>query len=293
MNFISKFYYRKRIQYLRYYGKDDVKFSKLQYYLKTGKELDLAHPHEFTEKLQWLKLHKYGEEYGDLVDKYEVRHYVKQKIGEEYLNTLYGVYEDPEEIDFDELPDKFALKGTHGSGYNVLVEDKSRLNIRKTQKRLCRILDKNYYLRCRERVYKNVKPRIVAERFLSIPDSRRLLDYKILCFNGKPECIYVGHCGKVLGYFDTDWHKLDDENYVSEDIPRPKKLKKMLQLARKLSENFLYMRVDFYIWNQQIIFGELTFFNFGGLRRFPIEHLNLKLGKLIQLPEEELKKTRP
>ena len=166
----------------------DKLYLKLKYRLIMGKKLDLINPKTYNEKLQWLKLYDRNPLYSNLVDKYEVRKYIEEKIGEEYLIPLIGVYNSFEEINFEELPEKFVLKCTHDSGSVVVCPNKKILNINETKLNINKALKRNFYYQGREWPYKNVTPRIVCEKML---DSR-IIDYKIFCFNGKPEFLYVG-----------------------------------------------------------------------------------------------------
>lgn len=286
MNPIKRQYYRKLVQYLRYNSDDDEKFVRTQYYYKTGRSLNLENPREFTEKLQWLKLYKYGEDYGDYVDKYAVRNYVKTKIGPQYLTALYGVVADPETINLEKLPPQFVLKGTHGSGYNILIPDKSKLNWKRTKRKLHQFLNKNYYLRCRERVYKNVKPRIIIEGFLNPGPDQSILDYKVLCFNGRPKAIYVEKQGVILGYYDLEWNKLDTEVRKTE-VAKPENLDGVIKVAQSLAAGFIFLRVDLYLVKNKIYFGELTFFDYAGIKRLHPEYLNKKFGDWVILPSRE------
>ena len=169
-----------------YHGMDDETFLKKQFYHAMGYELDLQHPKTFNEKLQWLKIHNRKPEYTMMVDKYAVRQYIADTIGEEYLIPLLGVWDDPEQIDFDALPQQFVLKCNHNSGLGMCIcKDKSRLDFKKVKKELKKGLRQDYYLACREWPYKDVKRKIVCEQYMEDASSQELLDYKFMCFNGK------------------------------------------------------------------------------------------------------------
>lgn len=288
------FFQRKYFQLLsEFYKKTgrDLSYAQTFYRLKNNQKLNLESPEEFTEKIQWLKYNLYTEDYKDFVDKYEVRKYVEKTIGNQYLNELLAVYEDADLIDFDQLPDKFVLQLTHGSGYNVIVEDKSDMNSENVKSKLNKYLSMNYFNKYRERIYKNIKPRIIAVKYLEQPEHDYIIDYKFYCIHGKPECVWVKtfDSGKFRNaYYTTSWEKiLPDENnsdFLTKDIPKPDTLDKMIELAQKLSTGFIFLRVDLYSIGGKIYFGELTFFPWGGNRRLTVEHLNQDLGKLMLLP---------
>jgi hypothetical protein len=288
------FFQRKYFQLLsEFYKKTgrDLSYAQTFYRLKNNQKLNLESPEEFTEKIQWLKYNLYTEDYKDFVDKYEVRKYVEKTIGNQYLNELLAVYEDADLIDFDQLPDKFLLQLTHGSGYNVIVEDESDMNSENVKSKLNKYLSMNYFNKYRERIYKNIKPRIIAVKYLEQPEHDYIIDYKFYCIHGKPECVWVKtfDSGKFRNaYYTTSWEKiLPDENnsdFLTKDIPKPDTLDKMIELAQKLSTGFIFLRVDLYSIGGKIYFGELTFFPWGGNRRLTVEHLNQDLGKLMLLP---------
>src|SRR5690554_3478242 len=175
----KEFYYRHVIS--------DEELIRKKFKKRLGRELELDNPIMYNDKLQWLKLNWYDPVATKCADKYEVREIIKEKIGEEYLNELIGVYESVDEIDIDKLPDKFVLKGTHGSGFNIICKDKSKMNWDEEFKKMRRWLRTNYYLQNREWVYKDITPRIICEKFLADDDeASSLTDYKVFCFNGRP-----------------------------------------------------------------------------------------------------------
>lgn len=168
----------------------DELFLKISYHLKTKRNLDLNNPKTYSEKINWLKVYDHNPLYTTLVDKYEVRNYVKERIGEEYLFPLLGVWNNVNEIDFDKLPEKFVLKCTHDFGSVIIVEDKKLMNVRLIKKQLNAQLKYNFYYRGREWAYKNVKPRVIAEKFME-DGNKRLIDYKFFCFNGRVEFMFI------------------------------------------------------------------------------------------------------
>ena len=276
----------------RFDGLDDETFLYRKYKACMGKELNLASPKTFNEKLQWLKLHDRKPEYTMMVDKYAVRKYIADTIGEEYLIPLLGVWDNPDDIDFDALPNQFVLKCNHNSGLGMCIcKDKSKLNIEKVKAELRRGLKQDYYLTCREWPYKNVKRRIIAEKYISDEGKEELSDYKVLCFNGEPKIIEV-HTGRFNGNhkadnYDTFWNKTDIEQYdlpKSDDImPKPAFLEEMLHLSKLLSKNLIHVRVDWYFTNNRLYFGELTFFDGSGYNQF-CGNADEFLGSLIKLP---------
>lgn len=270
---------------------DDRAIARVKYKFKNGRSLNLEQPVEFMEKLQWLKFNYYTEDYGKYVDKYEVRAFVEDKIGSSYLNDLLGLYDSVSEIDIDKLPDQFALKCTHGSGYNVIVKDKSNINWNQIKRRLEKFMNSNYYELNGETIYKNVRPRILAEKYLDELAHDNILDYKFYCIHGKPVCIWLktfdDHKYRSC-YYDLEWNRIEDDSnttsYLSKDIPKPSNLEEMVTVAEKLSEGLIFIRVDLYSIKGKIYFGELTFFPWGGKKRLSIERHNKELGDMINLP---------
>lgn len=268
----------------------DEKYISRQYKKKLGKELNLNDPKTFNEKLQWMKLHYRKEEFTDYVDKYEVRNFVKEKIGNHVLNDLYGVYMNPEEIDLEKLPNSFVLKVNHGSGQQVICEDKKSLDWEKAKKDFKKYLKQNYFYQGREWAYKNVDPKIISEKFLVDESGKELKDYKIFCFNGDPKIIQVD-TGRFTEHkrnlYDLDWNLLEFK-YVRdntiEKIEKPSKLNEMIDYARTLSEGIPFVRVDFYQVGAQVIFGEMTFFPENAAGKFYPEIQDEVLGSWIKLP---------
>lgn len=272
----------------------DKLYLKLCYKCKLGKNLNLKNPQSFNEKLQWLKLYDRRPEYIAMVDKYAVKDYVASIIGAEYIIPTLGVWDKFEDIDFDSLPNQFVLKCTHDSGGLVICKDKTEFNIKEAQKKLNRHLKKNYFYSCREWPYKNVKPRIIAEEYLH--DSSKIVpeDYKIYCFAGKPEYIVVfhnrfndkEHLSETV--YNTDWEKqeisLDDHFEISDIVEeKPECLDLMLEFAAKLSSGIPQSRIDFYIVNNQLKFGEITLYTASGTQPMIPRELDDELGKLIKL----------
>jgi len=273
----------------------DRMYLKIKFRLAMGKKLELKNPKTFNEKVQWLKLYDRKPEYTKMVDKYEVRKYIAETIGEEYLIPLLGVWDNPDEIDFNSLPNQFVLKCTHNSGLGMYIcKDKSKLDIEKVKSDLKKGLRQNYYLSGREWPYKNVKPRIIAEKFMKNSFESKteggLIDYKFYCFNGKPEYAYVSqnlddYAKAKISYVTLDWEQapFKRNDYKSfEELPqRPKNFNKMLELAKVLSNKIPFLRVDFYEIDEKVYFGELTFFPGSGFTELFPEQWDYKLGKMI------------
>ena len=228
-----------------------------------------------------------------MVDKYKARDYIAEKIGERYLIPLIGVWDDPDEIDFDALPNRFVLKCNHNSGLGMCIcKDKSVLNIKNVKKGLKRGLKQDYYLTGREWPYKNVPRKIIAEQFMK-SDESGLTDYKVHCFNGEPKLILVckdrfSKTGLTEDFFSERWEHLDMRRpthpNASNKTAEPEELSEMLTLARKLSENIPFLRVDFYIIEHKVYFSELTFYPASGFEKFVPEEWDAVLGSWLTLP---------
>ena len=224
----------------------DSLYIRLKYFQHFKKFPNLRNPKTFNEKLQWLKLHDRNPEYTKMVDKYEAREYIKEKIGEEYLIPLLGVWDSFDEIDFDSLPQQFVLKCTHDSGGLVICKDKSKLDIESARKKINKSLKNNYYWQGREWPYKNVKPRIIAEKYMVDEETKRrtgiecLVDYKFFCFNGEPKIMYYSMDKAEdprTDFFDMEYNhlkmRMKDPN--SDEIPlKPQGFEEMKALARIL-----------------------------------------------------------
>lgn len=270
----------------------DKCYLKMMYQVRLGKKLDLKHPISFDEKLQWLKLYDRKPEYTKMADKYEVRKIVAEKLGEEYLIPLLGVWEKAEDIDFSMLPNEFVLKCTHDSASVVICKDKSQFDFEKAKQKLQKALNTDYYSASREWPYKNIHPRIIAEAYMTDESQVELKDYKIYTFGGKPHLIQVDFDRFVhhrRNLYTTDWKYIDEEIEYPKDpsvsIAKPEKLEEMLECAGKLAEGTISLRTDFYSINDRIYFGEITFYQEAGFGRFSSEQYAKELGDLIVLPE--------
>lgn len=255
-----------------------------------GYELDLEHPQTFNEKLQWLKIHDRKDIYTTMVDKYEAKKYVSAKIGDKHIIPTLGVWDHFDDIDFSKLPKSFVLKCTHSSGSVVLVKDKDDWDKESAKRKLEHGLSRNYYWSGREWPYKNVKPRIIAEKMMDINP----IDYKWTCIKGEPVMlgIYVDILKGALSsnYYDMDFKQLPFEwgeyiHFSAGRVKQPENFDEMRSLARKLSEGIPEVRVDFYDIHGQVYFGELTFFDGSGFDPFHPKEWDLKLGQLLDLKD--------
>lgn len=269
-------------------------FLKRMYKINMGKELNLTAPVNYTEKLQWLKLYDHRPEYTTMVDKYEVKKYVADRIGERYVIPLLGVWDRADEIDFDALPDRFVLKTTHDSGALVICKDKSRLDVEAAKKRLTHFLGRRYYDCNREWPYKNVKPRIIAEQYMEDSTYKELRDYKFFTFGGVPKVLYIAQ-GRgrgeptVADFFDMDFNHLPftiDHDMAAVPPEKPVCFEEMKQLAAILSEGTPQLRVDFYEVDGKVYFGEMTFFHCSGMEAFHPEEWDKIFGDWVELPQK-------
>lgn len=271
----------------------DSLYLKLLYKAATGEKCDLKHPVTFNEKLQWLKLHDRKPEYADMVDKYEVRKIIENSIGAEYLIPCYGVYNSFEEIDFSSLPDQFVLKCTHDSGSVIICKDKTEFDRAAAKQSLDASMKRNYYSTYREWPYKYVKPRIIAEKYMIDESGDDLKDYKVMCFNGEAKVIEVHENRFTKGkehtqtFYDRNWNKLtiiqEGLMYVTDERTAPAQLDKILALSEELAKDMYHARIDWYIINDKIYFGEITFYDGSGFETFPNKEDNVYLGSLLKL----------
>ena len=273
----------------------DETYLKLAFRSRMGYPLDLKDPKTFSEKLQWLKLHDRNPLYTTLVDKYAVRGYVADKIGEEHLIPLVGgPWYSAGEIDFDSLPEQFVLKCNHNSGGVIICRDKSSFYIEGAKARLNKFPARNYFYSSREWPYKNVKPCIIAEKFMQDEKFDNLSVYKILCFGGEPKIFQTIKNDKTpeesIDYFDINWNRLDlRQNFPNsaEPLEEPSNREEMLKLARELSRGFPQIRTDFYSINGRVYFSELTFYSDTGFAAFDPPEWDKILGGWIELPARE------
>lgn len=274
----------------------DEMYLKTAYKLATGHTLHLENPQTFNEKLQWLKLYDRRPEYVTMVDKYRVREYIAETIGEEYLIPLLGVWEKASDIDFDALPDQFVLKCNHDSGSVIICKDKSKLDKRNTIRKLDRALGNSGYWFGREWPYKNVKPCVIAEKYMTDPSLDELRDYKFFCFNGEVKCFKVDFdrfTDHGANYYDREKNILPFGEECcppryDKKISFPSTVDKMIPLAERMSKGISFLRVDFYSVDGKIYFGELTFYPASGLGRFAPDEWDRVLGDWVCLPDKKV-----
>jgi hypothetical protein len=297
MHISSLFNREKRFVYIaklfHYFPKmNDEKYLRKRWQTKFGVDLDLDNPQTFNEKLQWLKLYDRNPLYTVMVDKYAAKQYVSDIIGEQYIIPTLGVWESFDDIDFGQLPDQFVLKCTHDSHSLVICRDKSRLDLKDARNRLTKSLKRNYYYAGREWPYKDVKPQIIAEKYMEDSRSSDLCDYKFMCFHGKVKCTFVctdRSSDLKVTFFDNNWQILPFERSHPASksiINKPLNFELMIKLAETLSKDIPFLRVDFYEIDGKVYFGELTFYPGSGLESFQPSEWDTKLGQWIILPTE-------
>ncbi len=288
---------------------NDEIYLKALFRARMGYRLNLKNPKTFSEKLQWLKLYDRNPEYTKMVDKYEVKKYVADRIGRQYIIPTLGVWERFEDIDFEGLPDKFVLKCTHDSGGLVIVRDKEKFDKDKAKRKINKSLQRNYYLYAREWPYKNVHPRIIAESYMEDDKTQELhdykfiselcyrhtnslMDYKFFCFNGNPQFLYISkgleeHSTAKMQFMDLDWKKTPfqrtDFKQFDEIPPKPILFDDMKRIAECLASSIPFVRVDMYVIKGQIYFSELTFSPCSGFIKFHENRHDFNIGDLLEL----------
>lgn len=259
-----------------------------------GYEINWEVPKDINEKINWLKFYSDTSDWSRLADKYLARDYISRKLGNDVLPALYGVWEDAEQIDVTNLPEKFVLKTNHGCGGVVIVNSKSSLNLSKVKKEMAEALKHKFGYETVEPHYLKIKPVVIAEELIENNSgfSTSIPDYKVFCANGEPTCVLV--CSDrtsehvTLSFYDLNWvympevvsghHKGDYKT-----IPKPECLDKMLEYAKVLSNGFPQVRVDFYISNNRLYVGELTFTSQGGYMDYLSREFSNKIGSMISL----------
>ena len=262
------------------------------WYKKKHKYLDIDRPRTFNEKIQWLKLYDSTPIKTRLSDKYLVREWIRETIGEEYLIPLLGVYDKFEDIDFEKLPNQFVIKCNHGSNYNIIVKNKSLLNLNDAKLKIEKWMNENYAFKIGlELQYRDIQHKIIIETFMD-DGTGDLKDYKITCFDGKPHFIWVDnyrHSNHTRNFYDLNWNQLPYKinlNYSTFPyLKKPKCLGKMIELASILSKGFCFVRVDFYIINDKLYFGEMTFTSSSGTEDITPKNFERKLSLLIKIPK--------
>lgn len=273
-------------------------YLRLYYFFNMKKPLHLKRPRTFNEKLQWLKLYDRNPLYTKLVDKYEVKQYVAERIGEEHVAKVLAKWNTPEEISFDTLPKKFVLKITQGGGNNgvFIIKDKKSADVDKIRKDLKEAMKYDLYKLSKEWPYKNVKRRIIAEEYLEDTETGELRDYKFLCFNGVVRVLYVATERQTreepyFNFFDENYNSLEFTNgHPRAHIPpaKPAMFEQMKLIAETLSKGLPHVRVDLYQADYKIYFGEFTFYHMGGVFPFEPAKWDYILGSWLQLPPKNL-----
>lgn len=284
-SFIKRMAYSGKFNYL-----SDKYYLELLFWAHMDRKLDLKNPKTYNEKIQWLKLNNRRDNDVILTDKNAVKSYVKEKIGEEYVIPTIGIWNHFDDINFDELPDKFVLKCTHDSGGVVICTDKSKFDKIKARKKIEKSLKNNYYWSTREWQYKNILPQIIAEPFIGI-DDKAPEDYKFFTFNGEVDTVMVCK-GRDFGhpwfyFFDRTWKRMFyqyPELEKDDNIYMPKNFEKMLNIVDCLAKKFIHMRVDLYNVNGKIYFGEFTFYNQSGFDTDITYETDLMLGNKMKVP---------
>lgn len=280
----------KRIRYSLRFLPDEL-YIQLNYFLRFKKLCNLKSPRTFNEKLNWLKLNDHNPIYPQLVDKYTVKEYVADKIGEKYIIPTLGLWEHFDDIDFDSLPEQFVLKCTHDSEGLVIVKDKSRLDKMAAKKSLEKALKQNFYYIGREWPYKSVKPRIIAETYIEDYEIGELRDYKFYCFNGEPKVMFIASdresgCVK-FDFFDMEFNHLDIKQKSpnsEKKLNKPRTFEKMIEFAKILSKGIPHVRVDFYEVCGELFFGELTFYDGCGFMPFQPDSWDHVFGDWLDIP---------
>lgn len=273
-------------------------YLKLLYYIETGRKLNLCNPVRFTEKIQWLKLYCRRGEYTTFVDKAKVKDIVKEIIGEKYIIPTLAYWNSVEEIDISILPNEFVLKTTHGGGNNgvIICRDKKNFDLKKAIIKLKKAMKNDIYSQFKEWPYKNVKRGIIAEKFMSNTGEKDLTDYKFFCFNGKPQYCQViadRNTKETIDFYDMEWNHqafygLNRKCKQAKEVrSKPKLFEDMIDIATKLSCGIPFLRVDLYVINEKIYFGEMTFYPASGLGAFTPDEWDYNLGKLIMLPKNQ------
>lgn len=269
--------------------------TRICYRVKFKRSINLDSPTTFNEKILWLKLNEYNGNslIKKCADKYEVREYIKEKDCQDILNPLLAVYENPEQIEWDRLPDAFVLKWNFGCGLNIVCRDKSKLDIISTIKELKKMKKVNAYLPYSEIQYKNVKKKLLVEQYLCDGSGELPTDYKVYCFNGKADCVMLcigREKGEpILYYFDRNWNflRINKAGFSAPEgftLQKPEGIDEMFAYADKLCEPFAFVRADFYIVNGKVYFGELTFTPCGGLDFGMPNSLDNLFGRKLVLP---------
>lgn len=267
----------------------DKKYLSVIFKRRLGYQMDWKNPVSFNQKLQWMKLYDRNPLYSQYADKIAVRDFVAETIGERYLIPALGIYEKADEIDFNSLPDRFVLKCNHGAKYNIICKDKEKFDAEAAKKQLNIWLKDKYWRKKREYHYKAIKPMIICEQYIEDSQTGTLNDYKVFMIHGEPYMIQVDmdrFYEHTRNIYDVNWNLLDVEisfpKGKADAVKRPTNLDEMLECARKLSKNFAEVRVDFYVINSQLYFGEMTFFSGAGFSKYSPTEFEFEMGRKLQ-----------
>ena len=301
MNKIARLFFDKEYRFYTldkhkfYYFVPDKIYLKKKFKIIFNRDLDLKDPKTYNEKIQWLKLYNRNPFYTTLVDKHEVKKYISDVLGDEYVIPTLGIWDRFDDIDFDSLPERFALKCTHDSGSYVICKSKKDLDISAAKKKIERSMKNNWYKVTREWPYKNVKKRIIAEQYLEDTKTAELRDYKFFCFDGEVKCLSIasnrqGDKELTFDFFDENFNWLDfRRGHPNAEVPpsKPVNFEKMKEIASKLSKGMPHVRVDLYEVDEKIYFGELTFYTYSGYHPFDPDIWDNTFGDWIKLPERK------
>lgn len=279
-------YYKKKNTKPENYGREIEKLYKKV----TNQRLDLQCPRTYTEKIQWLKINELVPLRTQLADKVEVRKWIEEKIGNKYLIPVCGIYDNFDDINFSELPNKFVLKTNHAAGWNIIVDDKTKFDYKKAKKKINKWLKINYaFWSDFEMHYSPIQPKIIIEQFIN-DSNGELNDFKFLCFNGNVKYCWVDlnrHSNHKRNVYDLNWNlqpwnQYSYGNYLGE-VSKPQNFDKMVEIAHILCQGFKHVRVDLYNVDGKIYFGEMTFTNGSGYEKITPESYNLMLGDMIPI----------
>ncbi len=269
---------------------DDRKYLQFDWYVRYGWCLDLNNPRSFNEKIQWLKLHDRNEKYKYLVDKYEVKKIVAQRIGSKYVVPIVGVYDSFSDIDFRELPEQFVIKNTHDSGSTVICRDRNNFDIKEASEKINRTWRQDYFYYEREWSYKGIRPRVLIEELLIDENTFDINDYKFFCFDGEVKLVQVDFDRTIehkRNLYSPEWEFLEASICYPNDkfhvIKKPDSLDEMLWCAKELSKGIPHVRIDLYYVRGRVYFGEYTFYHGGGYEEFRPKELGMRLGQYISV----------
>ena len=282
-------------------GMPDEQYIKLVYHLAFRRPIHLDAPKALTEKINWYKLYYRDPLMKRCADKYEVRSYIEEVLGENtpYLNKCYGIWENADDIDFSSLPNQFVLKPTNGSGDIFICYDKESLDVELAIKTVTQYSKRHFSSKTREWAYYDLPYRIIAERLIQSSDEYQIKDYKFFCFYGEPQFLFAaserGTEHLKFDFFDMGWNwiPVTNEHEHNMDLPCPERFEEMKELCRKLSKDFPHVRVDLYEEEGRVYFGELTFYHFGGFTRFRPDEWDFKFGEYFDLSKiDEFRRNR-